>query len=84
MSYEEKIKELKINLPDAKAPVGNYVATKVSGKLIGNPVGKFTLYPGMILIYLGSQEQLERIKEILREVLIKAGWARKDYLSNEW
>ena len=34
MSYEEKIKELKINLPEAKAPVGNYVATKVSGNLL--------------------------------------------------
>ena len=34
MSYEEKIKELKINLPDAQAPVGNYVATKVSGKML--------------------------------------------------
>ena len=34
MSYEEKIKELKINLPDAKAPVGNYVAAKVSGKML--------------------------------------------------
>ena len=34
MSYEEKIKELKINLPEAKAPVGNYVATKVSGKIL--------------------------------------------------
>ena len=34
MSFEEKLKELKINLPDAKAPVGNYVATKVSGKML--------------------------------------------------
>ena len=34
MSYEEKTKELKINLPEAKAPVGNYVATKVSGKML--------------------------------------------------
>ena len=34
MSNEEKIKELKINLPEAKAPVGNYVATKVSGKML--------------------------------------------------
>ena len=34
MSYKEKIKELKINLPEAKAPVGNYVATKVSGKML--------------------------------------------------
>jgi len=34
MSYEKKIKELKINLPEAKAPVGNYVATKFSGKML--------------------------------------------------
>ena len=34
MSYEEKIKELKINLPEAKPPDGNYVATKVSGKML--------------------------------------------------
>ncbi len=34
MSFEEKIKELKINLPEAKAPVGNYVATKISGKIL--------------------------------------------------
>ena len=26
--------ELKINLPEAKAPVGNYVAAKVSGKML--------------------------------------------------
>ena len=34
MNYEDKIKELKINLPDAKAPVGSYVATKISGNLL--------------------------------------------------
>jgi enamine deaminase RidA (YjgF/YER057c/UK114 family) len=34
MSFEEKIKELKIELPEAKPPVGSYVATKVSGKLL--------------------------------------------------
>ena len=34
MSYEDKIKELRINLPEAKAPVGNYVATKISGKML--------------------------------------------------
>ena len=34
MSYENKIKELGIILPDAKAPVGNYVATKISGNLL--------------------------------------------------
>ena len=34
MTFENKIKELKINLPDAKAPVGNYVATKITGKML--------------------------------------------------
>ena len=34
MNFEDKIKELKIDLPEAKAPVGSYVATKVSGKLL--------------------------------------------------
>ena len=34
MKYEEKLNELKIKLPDAKPPVGNYVAAKVSGKML--------------------------------------------------
>ena len=31
---ESKLKELKINLPGPKAPVGAYVATKITGKLL--------------------------------------------------
>jgi len=34
MDYEKKIKELKINLPEAKLPVGSYVATKIVGNLL--------------------------------------------------
>ena len=34
MSYDDKIKELKIILPEAKPPVGNYVATKIVGKML--------------------------------------------------
>ena len=34
MNFEEKIKELKIELPEAKAPVGSYVASKISGKML--------------------------------------------------
>ena len=34
MSYDDKIKELKIKLPEAKPPVGNYVATKIVGKIL--------------------------------------------------
>ena len=34
MNFENKIKELNINLPEAKAPVGSYVATKIIGNLL--------------------------------------------------
>ena len=34
MKFEEKIKELKIDLPEAKAPVGSYVATKIVGNML--------------------------------------------------
>ena len=34
MNYDDKITELKIELPEAKAPVGSYVATKIVGKLL--------------------------------------------------
>ena len=47
MSFEEKIKELKIVLPEAKAPVGSYIATKkvgnllfISGQISINPYGE--------------------------------------------
>ena len=34
MSFDNKIKDLGITLPEAKAPVGNYVATKITGKML--------------------------------------------------
>ena len=34
MDFNKKILELKIELPEAKAPAGNYVATKITGKLL--------------------------------------------------
>ena len=34
MSYDNKLNELNIILPEAKAPVGNYVAVKTSGKML--------------------------------------------------
>ncbi|MDC1155721.1 RidA family protein [Candidatus Pelagibacter sp.] len=34
MTPEENIKKLKIELPEAKSPVGNYVATKITGKML--------------------------------------------------
>ena len=34
MNFNDKIKKLEIKLPEAKAPVGSYVATKIVGKLL--------------------------------------------------
>ena len=34
MNFEDKIKELQIELPEAKAPVGYYVATKMVGNIL--------------------------------------------------
>ena len=34
MNFEEKIKELELKLPEAKAPVGSYVATKIIGNML--------------------------------------------------
>ena len=34
MTAQENLDNLNIELPEAKAPVGNYVATKISGKLL--------------------------------------------------
>ena len=34
MNYEDNLKKLNIKLPEAKPPVGNYVATKITGKML--------------------------------------------------
>ena len=34
MNYDQKINELKINLPKAADPVGSYVASKITGKML--------------------------------------------------
>ena len=34
MSYDKRIEELKIKLPKAADPVGSYVASKISGKML--------------------------------------------------
>ena len=47
------------------------LATKVSGKLTGNPIDKFSITAGMIMIFLGSKEQLDRVRVHLKDVLVK-------------
>ena len=34
MNYEENLKKLGLKIPDAKAPVGNYIAAKITGKML--------------------------------------------------
>ena len=34
MNFQKNLEKLGLKLPDAKAPVGNYVATKIIGKLL--------------------------------------------------
>ena len=34
MSFENRIKELKLSLPEARDPVGSYVASKIIGNLL--------------------------------------------------
>ena len=34
MNFQKKIDELKIKIPEAKPPVGSYVATKITGNLL--------------------------------------------------
>ena len=46
------------------------LATKESGELSANTTQKVILSPGMLLIFLGSKEQLKAIKDKLREILI--------------
>ncbi len=47
------------------------LATKVGGQLIANPKDEVFISPGMILIFLGSQKQLDRVRVRLKEVLVK-------------
>ena len=34
MNYQKNLEKLGLKLPEAKAPVGNYVATKITGKML--------------------------------------------------
>tara|TARA_B100000965_G_scaffold399441_1_gene419417 strand:+ start:5019 stop:6047 length:1029 start_codon:yes stop_codon:yes gene_type:complete len=54
-----------------KSDGAQLIATKHSGKLIGNPSDNVSLSPGMILIFLGSKLQLESVRKRLKEVLVK-------------
>ena len=55
MDFENKIKDLNINLPEAKPPVGSYVATKIVGNLL----------------YISGQISISANGELIKEKLEK-------------
>ena len=70
MSFDNKIKELDLKIPEAKAPVGSYVATKISGKLLYisgqismNAQGE--LIKGKVGKDLGTEEAYEAAKDVV-------------------
>ena len=48
------------------------LATKLSGILSGNPKEDLLIEPGKILIFFGSQQQLNRIRTNLKDILIES------------
>ncbi len=55
MSFENKIKELNLELPQAPDPVGSYVAYKISGKLL----------------YISGQISIDSKGELIKGKLVK-------------
>ena len=67
MNFDDKIKELKIELPEAKAPVGSYVATKISGKLL----------------YVSGQISINSNGELIKGKVGKDLTTKDDYIAAE-
>jgi len=69
MSFEENIKKLNIILPEAKAPVGSYVATKIIGNLL-YVSGQISidsngeLIKGKVGKDLKTEEHIKRLKDV--------------------
>ena len=77
MSFDNKIKELDLKIPEAKAPVGSYVATKISGKLLYisgqismNAQGE--LIKGKVGKDLGTEEAYEAAKRCGLSIIAQA------------
>ena len=74
MTFDQKIKELNINLPEAAAPVGSYVAAKISGKTVsftgrvkvpGFHVITPYVDPLTALIYAGGVDTIGSLREVV-------------------
>ena len=86
MNYEKKIKDLNIKLPEAKPPVGSYVATKIVGSLLFisgqisiNEEGK--LIKGKIGEDLSTEDGYEAAKRCGLSIVAQAKAACNDDLS---
>ena len=86
MDYENKIKDLNIILPEAKPPVGSYVATKIVGSLLFisgqisiNEEGK--LIKGKIGADLSTEDGYEAAKRCGLSIVAQAKKACNDDLS---
>ncbi len=86
MNYENKIKELKINLPKAANPVGSYVATKIVGKMlfISGQISmdeKGNLIKGKVGKDLNLDEAYQAAKRCALSIVAQAKKACNDDLS---
>ena len=86
MNYENKIKDLNIKLPEAKPPVGSYLATKIVGSLLFisgqisiNEEGK--LIKGKIGEDLSTEDGYEAAKRCGLSIVAQAKAACNDDLS---
>tara|TARA_B100000035_G_C20584530_1_gene372556 strand:- start:6 stop:467 length:462 start_codon:yes stop_codon:yes gene_type:complete len=86
MSFDKKILDLNIKLPEAKAPVGNYVATKIVGKLlyISGQISideKGELIKGKVGIDLNTDQAYQAAKRCGLSIISQAKNACKGDLS---
>ncbi|MBD1167234.1 RidA family protein [Pelagibacterales bacterium SAG-MED09] len=86
MSFDKKILELDIQLPEAKAPAGNYVATKIIGKLLYisgqiSTTADGKLIKGKIGKELTTEQGYEAAKRCGLSIIAQAKIACEDDLS---
>ena len=75
MSFDENIKKLNIILPDAKPPVGNYVATKITGNLL--------YISGQVSINSDGELIKGKVGKDLRQDLGRIAWPREKATASE-
>ena len=77
MNYQKNLEKLGLKLPDAKAPVGNYVATKITGKMlfVSGQISideKNTLIKGKLGKDLTTEEGYEAAKRCALSLIAQA------------